>query len=306
MTQYLPPTLLALFAPRDPLPFLPPIEKPKLPTYTGISAFLPKFEDPAEVDYSKFHPPETREQLRDKKRKFMSERENEKVSARMKDWHPKDNPKATEDAYSTLFVSRMSYDTTESKLRREFDEYGPIKKIKIVHDKISGKPRGYAFIEFERDRDMKAAFKSADGRKIDGKRILVDVERGRTVENWRPRKFGGGLGSSRLGPPGSHRPSGRESVMAAPTEDRPVKRDEDRPKTSDRSHDRDRDRERERERDKERDSTRDKHSSSSSSSSRSHSDRDRERDRRERDRSDRDRERDHRSDRERERDKRRV
>lgn len=37
-----------------------------------------------------------------------------------------------------------------------------------------------------------------DGRKIDNRRVLVDVERGRTVPNWRPRKLGGGMGSSRL------------------------------------------------------------------------------------------------------------
>jgi U1 small nuclear ribonucleoprotein len=29
--------------------------------------------------------------------------------------------------------------------------------------------------------------------------VLVDVERGRTVPNWRPRRLGGGLGSSRIG-----------------------------------------------------------------------------------------------------------
>jgi hypothetical protein len=39
-----------------------------------------------------------------------------------------------------------------------------------------------------------------DGRKIDGKRVLVDVERGRTVPNWRPRRLGGGLGNSRIDP----------------------------------------------------------------------------------------------------------
>jgi hypothetical protein len=39
----------------------------------------------------------------------------------------------------------------------------------------------------------------ADGKKIDGRRVLVDVERGRTVKNWRPRKYGGGLGGTRLG-----------------------------------------------------------------------------------------------------------
>jgi U1 small nuclear ribonucleoprotein len=71
----------------------------------------------------------------------------------------------------------------------------------MVEDKNTGKPRGYAFIEFEHERDMKTAYKHADGRKIDGRRILVDVERGRTVKDWRPRKIGGGLGSSRKNRP---------------------------------------------------------------------------------------------------------
>lgn len=49
---------------------------------------------------------------------------------------------------------------------------------------MAGKPRGYAFIEFEHKNDMKQAYKMADGRKIEDKRVLVDVERGRTVPNW--------------------------------------------------------------------------------------------------------------------------
>jgi len=34
------------------------------------------------------------------------------------------------------------------------------------------------------------AYKYADGKKIDGKRIVVDVERGRTVKSWKPRRLG--------------------------------------------------------------------------------------------------------------------
>lgn len=49
---------------------------------------------------------------------------------------------------------------------------------------VADKPRGYAFIEYEHKKDMKEAYKQSDGRKIEGRRILVDVERGRTVENW--------------------------------------------------------------------------------------------------------------------------
>lgn len=35
-----------------------------------------------------------------------------------------------------------------------------------------------------------AAYKHADGKKIDGKRVLVDVERARTVKGWLPRRLG--------------------------------------------------------------------------------------------------------------------
>jgi hypothetical protein len=62
----------------------------------------------------------------------------------------------------------------------------------------AGKPRGYAFIEYEHKADMKEAYKAANGRKLEGRRILVDVERGRTVDNWWvPRPRNGGTGESR-------------------------------------------------------------------------------------------------------------
>ena len=84
------------------------------------------------------------------------------------------------NAFNTLFVGRLAYDVTEKKLRREMEHYGNVVDIKIVCDN-EGKPRGYAFVEFEKDEEMTAAFKKADGKKIEGRRIVVDVERGRYV-----------------------------------------------------------------------------------------------------------------------------
>jgi U1 small nuclear ribonucleoprotein len=52
--------------------------------------------------------------------------------------------------------------------------------VKLVLNN-AGEPRGYAFVEFEREEDMADAYKRANGRKIDGRRVLVDVERGRCV-----------------------------------------------------------------------------------------------------------------------------
>lgn len=85
---------------------------------------------------------------------------------------------AFRNAYHTLFVGRLSYDITDKKLKREMEQYGPVKAVKLVTDK-DGKSRGYAFVEFEKEEDMTNAFKRADGKKLEGRRIVVDVERGR-------------------------------------------------------------------------------------------------------------------------------
>lgn len=69
--------------------------------------------------------------------------------------------------------------------------------VHIVRHKITKKSKGYAFIEFRKERDAENAFRNADGRKIEGHRILVDRELGRTKESWTPRRFGGGKGEKR-------------------------------------------------------------------------------------------------------------
>lgn len=79
MTQYLPPNLLLLFQPRPPIAYLPPVEKPTMPAYSGVAQFITQFEDPATVDYTKFRPIETKEQQRERKRKERQDVEDEKI-----------------------------------------------------------------------------------------------------------------------------------------------------------------------------------------------------------------------------------
>ena len=42
------------------------------------------------------------------------------------------------DPFKTLFVARVSYEATERKLRRDFEEYGPVKSVRLVHEKNNG------------------------------------------------------------------------------------------------------------------------------------------------------------------------
>eukprot|EP00854_Cymbomonas_tetramitiformis_P000978 gene978-1495_t len=184
------PSLLKLFAARDPAPFVPPPTKKKLPSYSGIGQYVSEFANPGDPEHS---PPVTRAETKEEKKTriamILQENGEEAVKKGLEEWDPTKNEAATGDAYKTLFVARINYDTSESKLKREFEEFGPVKRINLVHDKNSGKPRGYAFIEYSSSREMKNAYKMGDGRKIDGRRVLVDVERGRTVPNWRPRRL---------------------------------------------------------------------------------------------------------------------
>eukprot|EP01126_Amoeba_proteus_P004162 TRINITY_DN11408_c0_g1_i9.p1 TRINITY_DN11408_c0_g1~~TRINITY_DN11408_c0_g1_i9.p1 ORF type:complete len:355 (-),score=69.38 TRINITY_DN11408_c0_g1_i9:880-1944(-) len=196
MTRFLPASLFSLFQARPPLEYIPPPTKRKMPPYSGVASLVQYFEDPQE------HPPppplkiKNKEQRRAEKRKLKQEKELAKIEEELKNWDPHSNPKATDEAYKTLFVCRMNYATTDHQLYREFEQYGPIKQVRIIRD-LEGKPRGYAFIEYEREKDMRLAYKEADAKKIDGFRVLVDVERGRTVKDWKPRRFGGGLGGTR-------------------------------------------------------------------------------------------------------------
>ena len=119
------------------------------------------------------------------------------LDRKIDDYDPRaDVSSKTHDPYNTLFIARLNYDTTEQTLRKMLEIYGKILNIKIIRDD-QGESRGYAFAEFDSEGSLKAAYKGLDRKEIDGWKVLVDVERARTVENWLPKRLGGGLGIKR-------------------------------------------------------------------------------------------------------------
>ncbi|KAJ1383676.1 hypothetical protein B484DRAFT_341868, partial [Ochromonadaceae sp. CCMP2298] len=185
-----PADLMPMFDPRKPLEFKPPSRNPSMPSYTGVGAFLTSFETTPPPAASVYQPP-AEQKLAAKER--LLQLHGEKCELLAADWDPHNNPKATENAYLTLFVGRLSYETSDKKLRREFEQYGAVKSVRVVED-AQGRPKGYAFVEFTTEEHMMSAYKKSDGKKIEGRRVVVDVERGRTVRNWRPARLGGGKG----------------------------------------------------------------------------------------------------------------
>jgi U1 small nuclear ribonucleoprotein len=172
--------ILNLFRPNEPLPFLPLPREPAEPapsTLCGVAPFASAFETgPAPpVEHS-----ETPEERRAKRRADRAAKHQAQLDGLVAGWDPKRNPAATADAYKTLFVARLAYETTERKLQKEFEAFGPIVSVRLVKDQ-AGQSRGYAFIEYKDGEDLKRAYRRGDGLRIDGRRVLVDVERARTV-----------------------------------------------------------------------------------------------------------------------------
>lgn len=163
MTDKLPPNLLALFQPRPPIRYLAPTDTApetrakKESQIGGLAAFLSQLDEYKEED--DYEPTESWLQRRD--RLLMEKREQSAAMQKenFKGFKPEEDPKVKGDAFKTLFVGRLAYDVKESDLEREFGRFGPIERIRIVKDEYSDKPkkqsRGYAFIVFEREKDLK-------------------------------------------------------------------------------------------------------------------------------------------------------
>lgn len=100
----------------------------------------------------------------------------------------------TKEPYSTVFVWNLSLTTVELRLQDAFEQFGPVRAVAIPKDR-DGVPRGYAFVEFEEERDANVAVRQGDGMRVDGRRIKVDVERGRTVKGWLPNRLDGPFNS---------------------------------------------------------------------------------------------------------------
>ena len=150
--------------------------------------------------------PPGRADRRERRREALRRRAAAELQRRADEWAPpRERPEATGDPFRTLFVGRLAYGCSEEELRAAMERFAAVDRVVIVKD-LAGKPRGYGFVEFREAEGMKSAYRRTNHLEIAGRRVVVDVERGRTVKGWLPRRAGGGLGGESRAP----RPTKRE------------------------------------------------------------------------------------------------
>ena len=87
-----------------------------------------------------------------------------------------------------LFVGNLSYETSEADLQDHFSQAGVVTSANLMVDKVTGKSRGFAFIEFATAEEAGKAVEQFHGQEFQGRALTVNVARPR--EERAPR-YGG-------------------------------------------------------------------------------------------------------------------
>ena len=72
-----------------------------------------------------------------------------------------------------IMIRNLSRNTTEAELLTLFKEYGDVQYCTLVMDKVTGKSKGFGFVEMPRAGEAKAAIKELNYREIDGFKVRV-------------------------------------------------------------------------------------------------------------------------------------
>lgn len=94
-----------------------------------------------------------------------------------------------------LYVGGLPYSTNEDSLRDYFAQAGAVNSAVIIMDKMSGRSKGFGFVEMGSDADAQNAISMFHDKEFEGRKLTVNEAR--PMEARPPRQNGGGYGARR-------------------------------------------------------------------------------------------------------------
>jgi len=98
-----------------------------------------------------------------------------------------------------LFVGNLSFTVLENDLQDLFSQAGTVVSVNVVQDKMTGKGRGFAFVEMNSDQEAHKAIEMFNGKEFQGRNLTVNVARPREERSGGGYSGGGGGGRDRRG-----------------------------------------------------------------------------------------------------------
>jgi len=101
-----------------------------------------------------------------------------------------------------LYVGNLSYDVSSSDLEQLFSQHGTVQSAEVINDRMTGRSKGFGFVEMGSDDEAQAAIAALNGQTHGGRALTVNEAKPR--EN-RGGGGGGGRGGYRGGGGGGGR-----------------------------------------------------------------------------------------------------
>ena len=76
-----------------------------------------------------------------------------------------------------LYVGGLPYSTTDTELQEAFGQAGQVTSASIVIDRMTGRSRGFGFVEMASEADAEAAINMWNGKELGGRMLTVNVAR---------------------------------------------------------------------------------------------------------------------------------
>ena len=96
-----------------------------------------------------------------------------------------------------LYVGGLPYSTTDAELKSHFEACGPVASATIIMDKMTGRSKGFGFVEMENDEDADKAVNMFNGQDFGGRNLTVNEARPMEARPPRPQGGGGYGGGAR-------------------------------------------------------------------------------------------------------------
>jgi RNA recognition motif-containing protein len=97
-----------------------------------------------------------------------------------------------------IYVGNLAYDVTKDELSAEFGTYGKVESVAIPSDNMSGRPRGFAFVEMPTRAEAEAAIAGLNGKTLKERTLVVNESRhreeGRGGGSYGNKSYDGGRG----------------------------------------------------------------------------------------------------------------
>ncbi len=90
-----------------------------------------------------------------------------------------------------LYIGGVSYSTTNDSLKAAFSQAGNVESASIIMDKMTGRSKGFGFVEMATEEEAQAAIAMWNGKELDGRMIRVDEAKPMTDRPARGNDRGG-------------------------------------------------------------------------------------------------------------------